>query len=208
MSLSKSKSYGRGFKLTFLGDSTVGKSSILERIHRGTFDRHKDSTIGAAYVTHTCNDILLNIWDTAGQERFMSLIPMYYRDADIVLLVFDLNNEYTIDRVEHYMVELSNRKNDLYKCIVVGNKSDLVDQTEQDILDRKIKKIADNHPRINVVEYIYTSAKTNKNINELIDTITEQCKRPDMMDKKSITHAQLDLSAQNDSSFNKSYCPC
>ena len=208
MSLSKSKSYGRGFKLTFLGDSTVGKSSILERIHRGTFDRHKDSTIGAAYVTHTCNDILLNIWDTAGQERFMSLIPMYYRDADIVLLVFDLNNEYTIDRVEHYMVELSNRKNDLYKCIVVGNKSDLVDQTEQDILDRKIKKIADNHPRINVVEYIYTSAKTNKNINELIDTITEQCKRPDMMDKKSITQAQLDLSAQNDSSFNKSYCPC
>lgn len=207
MSIAKSMRYnGKGFKLTFLGDSTVGKSSILERIYKGTFNQHRDSTIGAAYISHICNDIMLNIWDTVGQERFMSLMPMYYRDADIVLLVFDLNNEYSIERLENYMVELSNRKNDLYKCIVVGNKSDLVDQTQKDILDRKIKKMVDSYPRINVTDYIYTSAKTNKNIDKLIDTVTEQCKQPDMMDKKSITQAQLDLNAQNDSSFYG--CPC
>ncbi len=208
MSLSRSMNYnGKGFKLTFLGDSTVGKSSIVERIDRGTFDQHKDSTIGASYISKIYNDIMLNIWDTAGQERYMSLIPMYYRDADIVLLVFDLNNELSIDILERHIVELSNRKNDLYKCIVVGNKSDLVDETEIKILDKKIRKVIEKHPKINVVDYIYTSAKTNKNIERLINSITDQCKKPEMLDKKAMITAQLDLESQHNN-FYDPYCSC
>jgi small GTP-binding protein len=202
----------RGFKLTFLGDSTVGKSSLVERFWRGTFNEHKESTIGAAYQQIHHNDILLNIWDTAGQERYMSLVPLYYKDADVVLLVFDLSNESSIDILEKFVTEISNRKNDIYKCIIVGNKSDLVDDVQMEILDRKVRKIVEDYPRIEVANYIYTSAKDNRNIEELLDTIVSLCNGEELTLKKETIKEQLELEAYNNSGgyyeYYSSYCPC
>ena len=84
------------FKLVLLGDSAVGKSSLVLRFVRGQFFEYQESTIGAAFLTQTValNDttVKFEIWDTAGQERYHSLAPMYYRGAAAAIVVFDITN--------------------------------------------------------------------------------------------------------------------
>ena len=85
------------FKLVLLGDSAVGKSSLVLRFVRGQFFEYQESTIGAAFLTQTValNDttVKFEIWDTAGQERYHSLAPMYYRGAAAAIVVYDITRE-------------------------------------------------------------------------------------------------------------------
>ena len=85
------------FKLVLLGDSAVGKSSLVLRFVRGQFFEYQESTIGAAFLTQTValNDttVKFEIWDTAGQERFRSLIPSYIRDSSVAVVVYDVTNQ-------------------------------------------------------------------------------------------------------------------
>ena len=83
-------------KLVVMGDISVGKSSLLSRYIKNTFDQFNESTIGAAFFTkhvesESGEKVNLEIWDTAGQERYNSLLPMYYRGANVIILVFDVN---------------------------------------------------------------------------------------------------------------------
>ena len=86
------------FKLVLLGESAVGKSSIVHRFVKNTFDDMRESTIGAAFLTQTITipesetTIKFEIWDTAGQERYKSLAPMYYRNANAALCVYDITS--------------------------------------------------------------------------------------------------------------------
>ena len=88
------------FKLVLLGDSAVGKSSLVLRFVRGQFFEYQESTIGAAFLTQTValNDttVKFEIWDTAGQERYHSLAPMYYRGAAAAIVVYDITNRVRI----------------------------------------------------------------------------------------------------------------
>ncbi|KAG7128246.1 Vacuolar protein sorting-associated protein 21 like [Verticillium longisporum] len=81
-------------KLVLLGEAAVGKSSLVLRFVNNDFQENKEPTIGAAFLTQKCNlptrTIKFEIWDTAGQERFASLAPMYYRNAQAALVVYDL----------------------------------------------------------------------------------------------------------------------
>ena len=90
------------FKLVLLGDSAVGKSSLVLRFVRGQFFEYQESTIGAAFLTQTValNDttVKFEIWDTAGQERYHSLAPMYYRGAAAAIVVFDITNRVRAQR--------------------------------------------------------------------------------------------------------------
>jgi len=83
------------FKLVLLGESAVGKSSLVLRFVKDQFDDYRESTIGAAFLTQTiCLDdattVKFEIWDTAGQERYKSLAPMYYRNANCAVVVYDI----------------------------------------------------------------------------------------------------------------------
>ncbi|XP_023264869.1 ras-related protein Rab-5C-like [Seriola lalandi dorsalis] len=84
------------FKLVLLGESAVGKSSLVLRFVKGQFHEFQESTIGAAFLTQTvCLDdttVKFEIWDTAGQERYHSLAPMYYRGAQAAIVVYDITN--------------------------------------------------------------------------------------------------------------------
>ncbi|AET40688.1 Rab family GTPase YPT10 Ecym_6309 [Eremothecium cymbalariae DBVPG len=133
-------------KLVLLGESSVGKSSIVTRFTTGEFHKNQ-ATIGAAFTTRTISwkenptnrsseelitkSVNFEIWDTAGQERYRSLAPMYYRNTDVALIVFDITDESSLEKAQSWIDELntyvdeSRQKQIVIK--IVGNKMDLKD---------------------------------------------------------------------------------
>ena len=178
-------------KVVLLGESSVGKSSLVERIIWDKFYDNIDSTIGGAYHKIMCRDVLLDIWDTAGQERFLSLTPIYYRESDIVIMVFDLSAIDTINRIIYYLDKLIVEMGKNFCCIIVGNKKDLVDEiTLNDIsnlMNKKFNKYnlkllspeeLHNNEQVGLcqpIDFKYVSSKTGQNIEELKDSIAKMC---------------------------------
>lgn len=122
------------FKLVLLGESAVGKSSIVHRFVKNTFDDMRESTIGAAFLTQTISLPELNttvkfeIWDTAGQERYKSLAPMYYRNANAALCVYDITSKSSFQKAQDWIRELKKQAPEGIVVALVGNKADLADQ--------------------------------------------------------------------------------
>lgn len=118
-------------KLLIIGESGVGKSSLLLRFTEDNFDPEQTLTIGVDFKTKKLtidgNTVKLAIWDTAGQERFRTLTPSYYRDAQGAILVFDVSSYATFSKLETWLSELDtySTKSNIVK-MVVGNKIDMV----------------------------------------------------------------------------------
>ncbi|XP_051944075.1 ras-related protein Rab-18-B-like isoform X2 [Hippocampus zosterae] len=119
-------------KLLIIGESGVGKSSLLLRFTEDTFDPDQSATIGVDFKVKTLaidgNKAKLAIWDTAGQERFRTLTPSYYRGAQGVILVYDVTKRDTFTKLENWLNELETytTRNDIVKMLV-GNKIDRED---------------------------------------------------------------------------------
>lgn len=152
-------------KIVFLGDATVGKTSLIHRFIKKTFQVYTESTIGAAFnyyplTTSNGTVVKLDIWDTAGQERYNSLVPLYYRDAKCAVIVFDLTNK---DSYYHALKWIDKVKSEF--IYLVGNKYDTFNGEAVHTLSNK--------QLYNNVIYIETSAKTGYNIEELFMDIAE-----------------------------------
>lgn len=119
-------------KLVLLGEAAVGKSSLVLRFVNNAFQENKEPTIGAAFLTQKCNlphrTIKFEIWDTAGQERFASLAPMYYRNAQSALVVYDLTKPSSLVKARHWVAELQRQASPGIVIALVGNKLDLTDE--------------------------------------------------------------------------------
>ncbi|KAL8283663.1 hypothetical protein RQP46_005458 [Phenoliferia psychrophenolica] len=117
-------------KLVLLGESAVGKSSVVLRFCQNDFQANKEPTIGAAFLTQRCrleeNVIKFEIWDTAGQERFRSLSPMYYRNAQAAVVVYDVTKAASLDQAKTWVKELQRQANPNIVIALAGNKVDLV----------------------------------------------------------------------------------
>lgn len=120
-------------KLVLLGEAAVGKSSLVMRFVNNDFQENKEPTIGAAFLTQKCNlptrTIKFEIWDTAGQERFASLAPMYYRNAQAALVVYDITKPSSLTKAQHWVAELQRQASPGIVIALVGNKSDLASAT-------------------------------------------------------------------------------
>ena len=153
------------YKLIFLGDQSVGKSCILNRFMNDTFTEEYQATIGLDFQSKNVQidgqDIHLLLYDTAGQEKFRSLIPMYTRDANIILLVYDISSKDSFDHLPEWLRDLSNVKLDEVIFALVGNKNDLEDKREV-TTDEGLKYAEENN-------YIFEeiSAKTGNGFSEL-----------------------------------------
>ncbi|XP_071591059.1 ras-related protein Rab-18 isoform X2 [Heliangelus exortis] len=116
-------------KILIIGESGVGKSSLLLRFTDDTFDPELPATIGVDFKVKTIsvdgNKAKLAIWDTAGQERFRTLTPSYYRGAQGVILVYDVTRRDTFVKLDNWLNELETycTRNDIVKMLV-GNKID------------------------------------------------------------------------------------
>ncbi|RXN12832.1 potassium voltage-gated channel subfamily H member 4-like protein [Labeo rohita] len=160
------------FKLVLLGESAVGKSSLVLRFVKGQFHEYQESTIGAAFLTQTvCLDdttVKFEIWDTAGQERYHSLAPMYYRGAQAAIVVYDITNTDTFTRAKNWVKELQRQASPNIVIALAGNKADLANKRAVDF--QEAQAYADD----NSLLFMETSAKTAMNVNEIFMAIAKK----------------------------------
>lgn len=124
-------SYKDKVKITILGATSTGKTTTLIRFLKNIYDGSMESTIGASFFTYTRDDIKYEFWDTAGSERYLSLIPIYYRGSDIIILMYDLNLMDSVNKLDYFINTISKNMINDYKIIVVGNKLDLIGSQPQ-----------------------------------------------------------------------------
>ena len=148
------------YKIIFVGDAGVGKTTIINRINDNEFQSAYDATIGVDFwpkkINFRGNEITLQIWDTAGQERYRGLIPSYVRNSSIVFIVFDITNRKTFESIPKW-IELikSIEKNNI--LVLIGNKEDLKEKREVE------KKEGEDLAKENEMSYFELSAKRDNN---------------------------------------------
>lgn len=195
------------FKLVLLGDSSVGKSSIVHRFVKDSFDEFRESTIGAAFLSRTIkltdyNDAVIKfeIWDTAGQERYKSLAPMYYRNANAALVVYDVTQEDSLTKARSWVNELKSKvgDEDLVICLV-GNKLDLVESSpKMKVID---EEDARTYTEQNGLIFHEVSAKTGKGVLDVFHDIAKRLylQRKDSLEIQSQSpNIQLQRPTTND----------
>jgi small GTP-binding protein len=121
-------------KLVLLGQSAVGKTTIINVAEGGPFVQDQSATIGACFhmkkMKMDTNAIRLHIWDTAGQERFRALAPLYYRDAQFALLVYSIDSRDSFNEINTWYKALQEDCSPLPEIAVVANKVDLVERRQ------------------------------------------------------------------------------
>ncbi len=161
----------RVVKIVILGSSGVGKSSIINRYINNNWNQDVQTTLGAAFmdkfVQYRGRNFKFQIWDTAGQEKYGPLAQMYYRDADVAILVYDSTDKQTFSGLKTWHMELSEKGPKNLILAIVGNKVELTD--EQEVSESEGGRYASKHHAI----YKATSAKENTGIEELFENILD-----------------------------------
>lgn len=157
-------------KVVFLGDSGVGKSSLLLRFHRNEFSDAFEVTIGGAFLQTKVElekglIVTLDVWDTAGQERFRSLMPLYYRQASAAVIVYDVGDMKSFNRCDYWVKTLKEQEPNCL-LFLVGNKAD---KENREVTPEIAAEFAKSHNMVAVE----TSAKTAKNVQQLFSQIAE-----------------------------------
>ena len=167
-------------KLLLIGDSGVGKTSLLTRFADGTFQPIGIPTIGVDFKIQevTVDGLIfkLQIWDTAGQERFRNITTTYYRGCHGVLLCFDVTKRESFENLDMWLTELQRHAPPDVVIILVGNKCDLVEGRK--VSTEEGQQYAD---KIGAT-FVETSAKTNHKVEEAMVSLTKEFKKK-MLDK-------------------------
>jgi len=164
------------FKVVLLGEGCVGKTSLVLRYVENKFNPKHVTTLQASFFTKRINlagskRVELSIWDTAGQERFHALGPVYYRGSHGAVLVYDVTDEDSFEKVKTWVRELRMIIGDRVQLVVAGNKIDLLDKDNQ---QRRVDAAnAEEYCRSVGAVHFETSAKLNRNIDEMFSTLTQ-----------------------------------
>ena len=196
-----SQDYDYLFKVLLLGDSDVGKSSLILRYTEETFNSKLVNSIGVDFKMKKKEVdgkiIKVQIWDTAGHERFRSITYSYYRGANAIIIVFDLSDKKSFISITEWLKQIEKHANENVFKFLVGNKSDLVEQRK--VTYEEAKQYADEHE----LPYIETSAKEGININELFDSSIKSF----LTNTKSFGGGKnIKLNSQSTNSSERSLC--
>lgn len=183
------------FKLVLLGESAVGKSSLVLRFVKGQFHEYQESTIGAAFLTQTvCIDdttVKFEIWDTAGQERYHSLAPMYYRGAQVAIVVFDITSQDTFSRAKSWVKELQRQASPNIVIALAGNKADLANKRAVEFDE------AQAYATENGLLFMETSAKTAMNVNDIFLALARKLPKTDQNGAAPLRTRGVDLNQED-----------
>ena len=159
-----------GCKVVLLGDSGVGKTCIIARYISGSFDKNSPTTNGASFCSKNVRfdqlgkNLLLDIWDTAGQEKYKSITKFFYKDALMVIMVYDITRRESYDNVKNYWykeIQENGEKNVVLG--IAGNKSDLYEN--EAVPDKEAREFAKS---INAI-FVLTSAQNNSGVRKLFE---------------------------------------
>ena len=192
-------------KILILGDSGVGKTSILIKYINNKFDESHIATIGVDYMDKTIKykniNVKLQIWDTSGQEKFRSIARNFYRNSDAIFLVFDLNNKDTYDNIKQWINDVEEHCPNIKK-ILLGNKSDL----EKNVSEEIIKNFA----KENNLQYFETSAKNGTNIKEafkaMVDLLLGGKSEQEILNGFALHESDLSIASENQTTKKKKCC--
>jgi Ras-related protein Rab-6A len=200
------------YKLVFLGDESVGKTSIITRFMYDHFDDTYQATIGIDFLSKTMyledRVVRLQLWDTAGQERFRSLIPSYIRDSSVAIVVYDITNKQSFLNTNKWIEDVRDERGNDVVIMLVGNKIDLQDRRQVTAQEgeEKCKELG--------VMFMETSAKSGDNIKQLFRKVATNL--PGVDDNHDQTHHEkvVDIKSQNNNNNNNnkntssSWCGC
>ena len=167
-------------KVVLLGESGVGKTSIIAQFTSGKFDPDCVTSLSAQFISKTIEfenlqkAIKFDIWDTAGQEKYRALAKIFYKDAKVIILVYDITDQKSFEELKNYWYEMVSSNADKDAMIaIVANKNDLYDnaQVSQDEGLTYAKSIG--------AIFQSTSAKSDSGINTLFDNIGQKYFNPD-----------------------------
>ncbi len=195
-------------KVTVIGDSRSGKTSIIKRYQDNEFSNDPKTTIGVDFTikevdgTPTCpSKLKLQIWDTAGQERFTSVVKLYFRSSYTIVIVFDLTNKDSFDNITKW-IKTVRREYEPELFLVIGNKSDLAPVITQEFIHDTLSAITPEFE----YQYLETSAKKNHNIDKIFTTIIDHLRNtltttpPSLKNPTSLRQVKL-ISDENSSAF-------
>ena len=122
--------YDKSLKIVLLGESMVGKSSVVHRVCEGKFIEHLSPTISIEYFNYTTrvnNDLVIRmqIWDTAGQEKFDSIVKQYYQSSDFGIYIYSIDDLQSFDKLKDWVYKAKDNNSNEMKGILLGNKTDL-----------------------------------------------------------------------------------
>ncbi|KAI8082807.1 GTP-binding protein ypt1 [Halteromyces radiatus] len=162
------------FKMLLIGDSGVGKSCLLLRFADDTYTESYISTIGVDFKIRTIQldgkTIKLQIWDTAGQERFRTITSSYYRGAHGIIVVYDVTDQESFNNVKLWLKEIDRYAAEGVSKLLVGNKTDLMDQKV--VETEQAKELSDSLD----IPLLETSAKDSINVEQAFLTMAKQIK--------------------------------
>jgi len=190
------------YKIVFLGDQSVGKTSIITRFMYDNFDRHYQATIGIDFLSKTMyledRTVRLQLWDTAGQERFHTITTSYYRGAMGIILVYDITSQKSFDNITKWLQNIEMHASADVERILIGNKCDW--EAKRIVPKDRGAALAHNQN----ISFLETSAKTNYNIDETFETLAKQILKK--VPKKKEEEGVLDLNRQKKVDSGGSKC--
>jgi len=192
-------------KILIIGESNVGKSSLLIRFVDDTFDPEIPATIGVDFrvksLTVDGNKAKLAIWDTAGQERFRTLTPSYYRGAQGVILVYDVSNRESFSKLENWLNELDTfaTERNLIKMLVANK----IDKDNREVSKDEGLKFAKKHSML----FIEASARTNEGVKCAFEELVEKIIQTPGLWEKDQNQPNIDLTNRSNDQ-NQSYGSC
>ena len=167
--------YDKTCQILLIGDSRVGKTCLIQRYANGIFKEDYITTVGLDYYTkqEMINNLNVSVklWDTAGQERFKALTPSFFRNAEGVVIAYDVTNSESFDNLKFWISSIKTNlfeKNIFIPIIIIGNKIDLEDM--RDIS----KDVASAFAKENNFKYFETSAKTGEGVDEAFRDLVNQ----------------------------------
>lgn len=159
------------FKIIIIGDTGVGKTSILLNYTEGVFPMSHIATIGVEFktkiLTYKNYKIKLKIWDTAGQERFKSITKCFFKGASGILFVYDITNYHTFACIKDWIKDAEQITCD-FKGVIVGNKIDMEDKRA--VSKSELDAVSESKG----YKGIEISAKNNINVNEVFELIAQE----------------------------------
>ena len=159
------------YKIVVIGDINVGKTSILSRFSYGSFEQSYMPTLGIDFFTKNLfyedKTIRLILWDTAGQERFRSLIPSYLKNADCIIIVYDITNKDSFNSLAHWLNDAKNNTIEGTIFVICGNKIDL--KEKRVVTNEEIDEYINKENLL----YVECSAMNGEGIKELFNLISK-----------------------------------